>query len=464
MPDPRDLAARLLDDDASLSEAADDWGHMVHQRPRAVVRPRSREELVAIVEHARAQGLKLAARGRGHSVLGQAQAEDGLVLDMRSLNAIASIDSDSDSVWVEGGASWRELLELSLAKGLAPPVLTDYLDLSVGGTLSVGGLGSQTFRAGLQVDNVLELEVVTGEGEVSSCSATDKRELFDLVRGGLGQFGLISRARLRLEPTPPMARFTRLLYSELEPFLADMFELTRAARCTCVEGFALPNSPEGVAQVTGDAFPDAALPVGEGAWIYMIEVVQTFAPGEEPDSSALPETALGGGRHQMDLPYAAYLARLDLVEAALREVGLWAAPHPWIDVFVPRSAAPEFLRDELAATSPMDVAGPVLIYAFNRAPIAAPNIPLPASEEFVLFALLRNAVPPTPERAQELMRANARLYAHCLELGGTGYAIDAVPLEPSGWRRHFGERWSTLAEAKRRYDPAAILAPNQRLV
>ena len=96
---------------------------------------------------------------------------------------------EGDRVVVEAGAKWSEVLRATLARGKTPPVLTDYLELSVGGTLVVGGVGGTTSAFGVQSDNVIELEVVTGKGRKVTCSASNNADLFDAVRAGLGQAG-----------------------------------------------------------------------------------------------------------------------------------------------------------------------------------------------------------------------------------------------------------------------------------
>ena len=120
--------------------------------------------------------VQVAARGQGHSTQGQAQVEAGVVVDMSTLATVHEINQ-TDAL-VDGGTRWLDLLLQTISQGLTPPTLVDFLELTVGGTVSLGGIGSQAFRYGPQVDNVLELLVVTGEGELVSCSATQNVELF----------------------------------------------------------------------------------------------------------------------------------------------------------------------------------------------------------------------------------------------------------------------------------------------
>src|SRR5215211_675695 len=191
----------LLLDDASRAAAADDFGHLIHRQPLAVLKPGSVNDVVELIRFARRNNIQVGARGQGHSTQGQAQVEAGVVVDMTTLATVHEINATN--ALVDGGIRWLDLLAQTIPQGLTPPVLVDFLELTVGGTLSLGGIGSQAFRFGPHVDNVLELQVVTGEGELVSCSRAHNTELFDAARSGLGQFGLIVRARVQLIPAPP---------------------------------------------------------------------------------------------------------------------------------------------------------------------------------------------------------------------------------------------------------------------
>ena len=123
------------------------------------------------------------------------------------MSTLATIHSiEATKTLVDGGVHWLDLLHGTIDRDLAPPTLTDFLEISVGGTLSVGGIGSQTFRFGPQVENVLELHVVTGRGDLVPCSPAQRPGLYAAVRAGLGQFGVIVGARLRLIAAPPHVR------------------------------------------------------------------------------------------------------------------------------------------------------------------------------------------------------------------------------------------------------------------
>ena len=430
----------LLLDDASRAAAADDFGHLLHRQPLAVLRPGSVSDVVELVRFARRNNIQVAARGQAHSTQGQTQVEAGVVVDMATLATVHEI-SPSNAL-VDGGTRWLDLLTQTIPQGLTPPILVDFLELTVGGTLSLGGIGSQSFRHGPQVDNVFELQVVTGEGELVSCSATNNTTLFNAARSGLGQFGLIVRARVRLIPAPPNARLYHAFYSSLPDFLADLEKLIDDNRFDTVQGFAVPD--------------------GAGNWLYQLETTKYFSPGHEPDDAGLLSGLAfnPGTESAQDMTFFDYLNRLAPLVAFLRQIGVWAFPHPWINLFVPAGTAQTLIGETLATLTVDDVGqGPILIYPFNRELFRAPFFRVPDSRHFFVFALLRNAVPPTPDRAAQLIAANRTLFERAAMLGGKRYPFDSVPMTRHDWQKHYQPLWGAFVSAKRHFDPAEILTP-----
>lgn len=216
-PDNYEIDIQGTIDDKSTDFAAKDFGGMLAGKPLAVVRPSGADDISRVIKYAsRSENLTVAARGNGHSINGQAMADKGLVIDMRSIEGEISVvgfnGGASYAVDVNGGALWEDVLKRCvLRRGLAPRSWTDYLGLTVGGTLSNAGVSGQTFRYGPQTSNVTELEVVTGKGDKIVCSENQNSELFFSVLGGLGQFGIITRARVLLQPAPDMVGISPLL-------------------------------------------------------------------------------------------------------------------------------------------------------------------------------------------------------------------------------------------------------------
>ncbi|MCP3098496.1 FAD-binding protein [Myxococcus sp. K15C18031901] len=438
------LEGALLLDTASRTAAAEDFGHILHHTPWAVLVPGSVEDIVAMVRFARRQGLRIAAArglGESHSTFGQSQVAAGIVIDMSTLSTLHELDEDS--AWVDAGVRWHELLQASLPHGKSPPVLTDYIELSIGGTLSAGGIGGQAFRWGLQVDNVLEMDVVTGRGELVRCSRRRERPLFDAVRSGLGQFGIIVRARVRLVDVPPRARTYTARYEDLHRFMADQRRLIEDGRFDYVEGSAV---------TTG------------GGRAYQLEVVKYFTPGAEPhDARLLAGLGYQPGTLQVsDGSYFDFANRLAPLVELLKQLGIWGFPHPWLDMFVPARCAESFVQEVLSQTTEADMGqGPILLYPFRSSELTTPFLRTPNDRHVFLFSLLRTAIPPTPENVAALVRKNRAIFDRLTAIGGKLYPVDAVPLSPADWRRHFHPDWGRFEHAKRRYDPDRLLTPGQ---
>ena len=172
------LDGQLLTDTAARGARSTDAGNLVHKTPAAVLLPGSVDDVVKMVGFCKRYGISVAARGQAHTTFGQGLVDGGLIIDMSTLNTIHSINADSADV--DAGTLWKDLTTQAFASGLTPPVLTGFLGLSIGGTLSVGGISAGNIH-GAQVDHVRELQVVTGAGDLVRCSERDNRELFEAV-------------------------------------------------------------------------------------------------------------------------------------------------------------------------------------------------------------------------------------------------------------------------------------------
>lgn len=441
------LDGQLLTDEQTRRQAADDYGHIIHRIPWAVLVPGSVQDIAKMVAFARRHQLKIAAArgiGESHSTQGQSQVEAGIVIDMSALSTIHHVGATS--AWVDAGVRWIDLLRLTAPQGKSPPTLTDYIELSVGGTLSVGGIGGQAFRWGLQVDNVLELDVVTGHGELVRCSSTQNPELFDAVRGGLGQFGIIVRARVRLVEVPPNVRLYTALYDNVHTFRRDQERLIEEGRFDYVEGFVEPTQ--------------------EGGWHYKLEVAKYYAPGSEPNDERLLAglSYMPGTLTTQDSSYFDFANRLAPLVELLKSLGVWWYPHPWLNMFVPQAVTEAFVLKVLAQTPPEELGqGPVLLYPFKSSRLTAPFVRVPPGEHVFIFALLRTAVPPTPENVEYLVAKNRRIYEQLQAVGGKRYPVDSVPMTHADWRLHFQPYWERFERDKRLFDPDNVLTPGQHI-
>lgn len=167
-----DIAGKLLADPESLTSASTDFGHIVKENPIAVLYPSSTQDILSLIKEAYNSSVPfgIAARGNGHSTRGQAMAHVGVVVEMSALKnhqngSRVAISGDNFSGFyadVGGEQLWIDVLKATLEHGLTPVSFTDYLYLTVGGTLSNAGISGQAFRYGPQIANVYEMDVVTG--------------------------------------------------------------------------------------------------------------------------------------------------------------------------------------------------------------------------------------------------------------------------------------------------------------
>ncbi|MQA96994.1 MAG: FAD-binding protein [Streptosporangiales bacterium] len=409
----------------------DDFGHIVQSPPRETLRPADAAGVAAAIRDAVRRGLRVAARGLGHSQYGQAQAPDGLVIETR---AMRQVRISGGAAIAGGGATWREVLEAALPHGLVPPVLTDYLDLTVGGTLSAGGFGGQTSRYGTQADNVDELEVVIGDGRIVRCSARQEPELFHAVRAGLGRFGVITEARLRLVPAPGLVREHTLGYPDPYALVAAQLELLHEPRVTYLEG-----------QVMWT----------ERGWGYELEA--TTGDEDPPPAPGRPS----GTVTEAWTPYG-FADRMAPDVAQLTELGAWDAPHPWLTLLLPGSTAAGFVAATMAEMGPEDLGiGVILLYPVRTALIAVPQLRLPHEPVAFMFAVLRTATPEA-RTVTDLLAANRILYERARAIGGTRYPVDAVPFTAADQASHDRPVGPRMTAWRNAFDPAGILAPGLR--
>jgi cytokinin dehydrogenase len=429
-------------DDATRTAVADDFGHIVRRKPLAVLKPGSIEDIVRLIRFARQFKIRVAGRGQGHSCYGQSQVEAGVVIDLSTLNQIHAIGSDR--VEVDAGVLWSQLLRATLPQGLTPPVLTDYLELSIGGTLSVGGIGGATHRYGVQVDNVFSLQVVTGEGKLETCSGDRNRELFQAVLAGLGQCAIIVRATIRLIPAATGARVFQLFYDNLTDFTADQTLLISDRRFHYVEGQIVPRDG--------------------GGWRYLLEAASFYTPPNLPNNNFLLMglSYIRGQERIEDKSYFDFLNRLAPTVEFLKSIGVWSYPHPWINLFIPGTAVVSYISQLVATLTLADTGqSPVLLYPVNTDRFKLPLFRVPREPIAFLLAILRTAVPPDKATVGRLITDNRRLFESNRDLGGYQYPVGAIPFSQSDWRQHFQPLWSRFVGAKRRFDPQQILTPGQ---
>ncbi|KAK4392483.1 Cytokinin dehydrogenase 1 [Sesamum angolense] len=466
-----------------VENAAKDFGNRYHLMPSAVLHPKSVSDISNIIRYIFDLGLTseltIAARGHGHSLQGQSQAYQGVVIDMESLQVpeMSFHIGEHPFVQVSAGELWINILHESLKRGLAPKSWTDYLHLTVGGTLSNAGISGQAFRHGPQIDNVYQLQVVTGRGQMVTCSEEENTDLFHAVLGGLGQFGIITKASIALEPAPRMVKWIRALYSDFSMFTNDQEHLISSANTfDYIEGFAIINRTGLLNNWRSSFNPKDPVQAGqftsEDKILFCLEVAKYFTPEEadhidqDVDNLLSGLNYIGSTLFLSEVTYVDFLDRVHVSEIKLREKGLWEVPHPWLNLLVPRSSIHEFAQEVFGNIVRETSHGPVLIYPVDKSRWKnRTSLVTPEEDIFYLVAFLSSAIPSSTGKdgLESILTRNDRILDFCARphLGIKQYLPHYSTTEE--WRAHFGTQWDVFSRRKLSYDPLAMLAPGQRI-
>ncbi|MCW5847581.1 MAG: FAD-binding oxidoreductase [Anaerolineae bacterium] len=199
----RSLAAELQGElitpaDAGYDEARTIYNAMIDKRPALIARCATVADVLAAVNFGREQHLDVAVRGGGHNGAGLALADDGLVIDLSPMKDI-QVDPDARTVRVAGGCTWGEVDQATHAYGLAVPsgIIST---TGVGGLTLGGGLGYLSRKYGLTIDNLLAVDVVLADGRFVTASEDENPDLFWAVRGGGGNFGVVTSFLFQAQP------------------------------------------------------------------------------------------------------------------------------------------------------------------------------------------------------------------------------------------------------------------------
>ncbi|HEX2644161.1 MAG TPA: FAD-binding protein [Thermoanaerobaculia bacterium] len=454
------LGDRLVLDEETRSQFRSDFGRMVDRLPGAIARCTSAEEVAEVVRFCRRRRIPVVPRGQAHTQSGQATSDGGVIVDTSSLQTIHEIDAEGETATVDCGVVWRDLVAATVPQGLVPRVLTNNLGVSISGTLSMAGLGVASFRYGTQADNAVELQVVTGAGDIVVCSREENRELFDVVRCGLGQFGIITRAKIRLRHCKPNVRKYYLLYDDLGALMEDAKNVMSPDNPTfsSLESWCTPCF-QGMRKI-GEGMELAEGVQTFAYWMYPLHLTVEYGEGEEPNDEAILQ-GLTPYRHleTSEFTQLEFCNRMDPVFELWRRSGYWDMPHPWMETTLPWDTSRDFIEQVLSATPPQALGpgGHILLWpAYTR----TSDVPLfihPEGE----FVMGWGILPGVPRAFLERGLAQLDMASELsIMYGGKRYLSGYITFNTvEKWAQHFGDQWPRVLAAKKQFDPDGIMAP-----
>lgn len=213
------LAARMrgrviLPDDAAYEQARRVWNGMIDKRPAVIARCAGTADVIAALEYARDSHLPVTARGGGHGVAGKATCDDGVVIDLSDMDGV-HVDHRARTARVGPGATWGQVDRETQAFGLAVTGGVDSRTGVAGLTLG-GGVGYLSRAFGLTADNLISAEVVLADGRVVTASEDQNADLFWALRGGGGNFGMVTSFQFRLHEVGPEVMTAQAFYPMAE--------------------------------------------------------------------------------------------------------------------------------------------------------------------------------------------------------------------------------------------------------
>jgi FAD/FMN-containing dehydrogenase len=187
--------------DPSYDEVRQIWNAMIDRRPALIVRCADASDVPHAISFAREHGLEISVRGGGHNIAGSALCDGGLMIDLSTMRRVR-VDAEKKRAYVEPGAILADFDEVAQSHGLATPVGINSTTGVAGLTLG-GGFGWLTRKYGMTIDNLVSADVVTAEGKRIRASESENADLFWAIRGGGGNFGIVTQFEFKLHEVGP---------------------------------------------------------------------------------------------------------------------------------------------------------------------------------------------------------------------------------------------------------------------
>ena len=439
----------VLPEDDGYDGLREVWNAMVDRRPRAIVRCADAGDVAGAVRFAREHDLEIGVRCGGHSVLGLCVPEGGLMIDLTPMAGVR-VDPGARRAWIEGGALLGVLDRAAQAHGLATTA-GNVSHTGVGGLTLGGGMGWLARRHGLSCDNVVAFDVITADGSAVRAAEDENPDLFWGLRGGGGNFGIVTGFEFRLHPVGSQALVADLFFSleDAPAALRGWRDLNASAprQATFTAWVGESDAPFLPAELRGR-------PLASVGFVWVGD------PGEGRRQLP-PLRALGRpvAERVEELPYLKLQRMEDTVEGhALRRYWkghyLGALPDEAIEAYVLRGA-PDGDGDHLPA---------VTFQAYGGAIADTPDADTAFSQRDAMFELVA-AARWTEPREDEARIAAARRCAAALEPFASGAYVNAMSDEGAAGvaRAYPPAKLARLRALKDVYDPDNAFHLNQNI-
>lgn len=412
--------------------------------PALIVRAADADDVATVVRYARDNGLELAVRSGGHSGAGHGSTDGGIVLDLRDMKAI-DLDVVARTAWAETGLTAGEFSSAAGEHGLAVG-FGDTGSVGLGGITVGGGIGYLVRKLGLTIDSLLAAEVVTADGELLHVDAHDHPDLFWAIRGGGGNFGVVTRFRFALHDVPQVVGGMLMLPATAET-LAGFMAAAQAA-------------PEELSAIV-NVMPAPPMPFVPEEHHGSLVIMALMCHAGEADAG---EAAMAPFRAQAT-PIVDMVRPMPYAEIYPPEAG--GDYHPtieqqtlFLDGFDASSA--ELIVDQLRASdAPMRaVQLRVLGGAYARVPADATAFAHRASGILTVVVAFCES-----EQDRQRRRAWVTDLAGALRQGDAGAYVNFLTDESEARVRaaYPGETWDRLVSVKRKYDPTNLFHRNQNI-
>ncbi|HWK64245.1 MAG TPA: FAD-binding oxidoreductase [Rhizobiaceae bacterium] len=448
---PERLRAALIDQaHPAYDEARALYNAMIDKRPRWIVPCAETADVVAAVNHAREKDLVVAVRGGGHSGPGFGSCDGGMVIDLSPMKRV-DVDPATRTVRVEAGCTQSDVDRATSIHGLAVPAglvsTTGIAGLTLG-----GGTGHLTRKYGLTIDNLLAAEVVLADGRVVTASEDEHPELFWALRGGGGNFGVVTRFVFRAHPATHV-------YGG--PIFYDIVHAPQVMRW--YRDF-LPGAPRELGMFFGIKTVPSCDPFPREIWGRRVCALISCYNGSAEDGmaamrparAALPEPLLDG---MMQMPFVALQTLFDpLLPKGLQ----WYWKGDYVDELSDAAIA---AHAEYGSKTPSELSLMHLYPIDGAVQDVAPDATAWGTRQ-ARWSMVIAGIDPDPGKASELKRWASDYWAAVHRHNAHGGAYINFMMDDEGearLRAAYGHNYERLVAAKRRYDPSNLFRVNHNI-